>query len=632
MAQDTEQNIFKNADSEEIVKYLSEKGLAFDLGNQERVRIRQCPSCLKAGRDCSRSDNIWTLAVRREGGAFNCARCGFKGSWSDFRRSFGDSPARYVRGNKSYNRPDKAKIVSANDRISKPSKVVEYLASRGLKKETLDAFLIGAADIPFVKDKEDRSGPEEWESKTCVILPYYRGNEFGEPVLLSAKIRDILNKKNMRITPKQAEPWLFGDHLVDRSKDHIIICEGEYDAMSVWQETGMNVVSLPNGSRSFHGEFVFYVESFEKIIIAFDDDSNGIDARNQVVNKLDRSKCSYIEWRSSSSECKDANDLLKSGSSIQVAIDKRKRFNHESILKAEDHREAIIASILHKTENTGVEQEAFPSFNELYGGLRMGELSVWSGPSGLGKTTTLCQISLEWAKKGVATCWGSFEIGTEKLYKKMLHQLSCRNVMKMDRQAIGHWYDVLSDLPIYSLEFYDNVNIKSMFEAMLYGVKVYDVKHFIVDNMQFLIGTQFSGYDKFGQQDKVVEMLRQFSKKHHVHVSVVVHPAKHDATKKLTNMNLYGSVKTAQEAQNIIILEREGASSYMRVSKCREKGDLDSYGREKRAYFHYDPEVQSIWEVVDPRDKDIKVNHHSPIHPKRFNRTENDFSGEYQPS
>jgi twinkle protein len=53
---------------------------------------------------------------------------------------------------------------------------------------------------------------------------------------------------------------------------------------------------------------------------------------------------------------------------------------------------------------------SLPKLNLITKGFRRGELVVLTGPTGSGKTTFLSQLSLDFAKQGKSTLWGSFEI------------------------------------------------------------------------------------------------------------------------------------------------------------------------------------------------------------------------------
>jgi hypothetical protein len=62
--------------------------------------------------------------------------------------------------------------------------------------------------------------------------------------------------------------------------------------------------------------------------------------------------------------------------------------------------------------------------NSILKGHRKGELTVLTGSTGVGKTTVLSQISLDYCQSGVRTLWGSFEIKNTRLAKTMLTQFA----------------------------------------------------------------------------------------------------------------------------------------------------------------------------------------------------------------
>ena len=65
-------------------------------------------------------------------------------------------------------------------------------------------------------------------------------------------------------------------------------------------------------------------------------------------------------------------------------------------------------------------------------GLRRGELTILTGPTGCGKTTFLSQYSLDFLTQGVPTLWGSFEVKNEILASHMLQQYMPRGADSPD--------------------------------------------------------------------------------------------------------------------------------------------------------------------------------------------------------
>lgn len=84
-------------------------------------------------------------------------------------------------------------------------------------------------------------------------------------------------------------------------------------------------------------------------------------------------------------------------------------------------------------EYSGTVLQSFPRFTKIIKGLRRGELTVITGPTGSGKTTILSQLSLDLAAGGLNTLWGSFEIKNTRLLQKMLQQFAGRPLADIAR-------------------------------------------------------------------------------------------------------------------------------------------------------------------------------------------------------
>lgn len=114
------------------------------------------------------------------------------------------------------------------------------------------------------------------------------------PQPLRLKVRSIDDKKCMRLEPAGAASWgLFGADLVERllwksssagaskaaavgnnvgfssslEADALCVAEGEFDAMAIYQETGMPTVSVPLGANSLPPALLPFFERFKKIYL-----------------------------------------------------------------------------------------------------------------------------------------------------------------------------------------------------------------------------------------------------------------------------------------------------------------------------------------------------------------------------
>lgn len=80
----------------------------------------------------------------------------------------------------------------------------------------------------------------------------------------------------MRQYPLGGSKGLFGYHLVKDTDDTVVVTEGEFDAMAVYQQTGYPAVSLPQGASNLPEVLVPYFDRFAKIILWMDNDEAGL--------------------------------------------------------------------------------------------------------------------------------------------------------------------------------------------------------------------------------------------------------------------------------------------------------------------------------------------------------------------
>ena len=139
------------------------------------------------------------------------------------------------------------------------------------------------------------------------IYPYY--NSHGKHV--ANKIRTL--PKEFTAQGNFGESQLFGQNLFGGGQKYITITEGECDAMAVYQMMGSRwaTVSIKNGVASAVRDCkqnFEYLDSFDNIIICFDNDEIGKESANKVAEIFSPNKCKVV-----SLDLKDANEYLKAG-------------------------------------------------------------------------------------------------------------------------------------------------------------------------------------------------------------------------------------------------------------------------------------------------------------------------------
>lgn len=169
------------------------------------------------------------------------------------------------------------------------SPVTRYLMDeRKLTMETILAYKIG-------------------ERGRQIVFPYLRDGELIFAKYLGLDRTD--NKKQINVEPN-CEPCLFGWHLIPINARTVTLCEGEIDAMTLYQY-GFPALSVPfgGGSGKKHQWLEYEFERlaiFDEVYLCLDDDEQGQAASRELVERLGRHRCRIVKL-----PLKDANECLK---------------------------------------------------------------------------------------------------------------------------------------------------------------------------------------------------------------------------------------------------------------------------------------------------------------------------------
>ena len=242
--------------------------------------------------------------------------------------------------------------------------------------------------------------------------------------------------------------------------------------------------------------------------------------------------------------------------------------------------------------------QMLPRFSALLNGLRPNELTVFTGPTGCGKTTVLSQMSLDYALQGIPVLWGSFEIRNARLAQVMLQQLAMRPLSKgnqLDMAAFEEASQKLRQMPINFMKLFGSTGLDTVLDTMEFSMtQPLPPTLIILDNLQFMLSGQANNaLDKWELMDRAIANLRAFCNAYAVHLILVVHPRKEMDDTPLGLASVSGTAKATQEADNVIILQKIGEKRFLEVKKNRYYGDL---GRVRIGYL---ADARLVSEIVE---------------------------------
>lgn len=204
------------------------------------------------------------------------------------------------------------------------------------------------------------------------------------------KVR-LINDKKFLTVGENPENYLYGQEAFPAgSSDTITICEGELDAMSVYQITGRPAVSIRGSSSAkkdcaaqFH-----YLNSFDKIKLALDSDEPGQKARDAIAALFDFNKVQEVCM---DRELKDANGYLQAGKEQEF---KRLWYNAKRFMPA-----GVVSTF--NEFDAALDEEVFqkplatfpwPALEAKLMGMRPGEITLLTAQEGIGKTEVIRAI------------------------------------------------------------------------------------------------------------------------------------------------------------------------------------------------------------------------------------------------
>lgn len=354
-----------------------------------------CPECAPTRRN--QRDKPLSLTVKEDDTAvWRCHHCGFQGGLS----LKTPVPVVDVHPTKPvpFRLPAPTQNQSPTIESSTPSSVVghhtrahNYIFSRGLTQQVAEACNV-VYDKRFVGSHiQDAIGFA------------YRGQETP-----AVKWRAV-NEKSFIQTGSATSLWQ-----IERLKegDPLIITEGEFDCMAIWQ-AGLPAVSVPNGAPQFltpegtsspkedkkyaylrAEKVVIIAEKASKIIIATDGDTPGQALGEELARRLGRGRCWRVTWPES---CKDANDVLLTlgPSALRECVEKAKPWPVKGIYDAMHWVTAVDTLYdngLIRGKNTGLKE-----LDPLYS-IMPGQLCVVTGIPSMGKSALIDQLMVNLAK------------------------------------------------------------------------------------------------------------------------------------------------------------------------------------------------------------------------------------------
>ena len=509
--------------NKEVKEEIKQTVLSKYTGGEYDVRTT-CPLCSAGRKKANQKDRCLSSRVYENRIIYNCHHCGERGLVSI---GSGTPNPSYPRRNDA----DRPKPIQATGDMT--DGVTGFLAGRGISEE------IGRRYNCFEATKWFRKLGKEVAS---IGFPY---REDGKAY--AVKYRPLVEKD---FTQEGAACTFFGIDQVISDGSALIITEGEIDALSVaeaYAQHGVhaNVVSVPSGaplevkSEDFDPQedrkyrYVWnaeeMLESWQKIIIAVDDDPQGEALAEELARRIGKDKC----WKVTYPEgCKDANDvILKCDGSMLVDILEAATPWPVVGLYEATHYEDKIFDMYRNGLASGL-STGIPAVDDLFT-ILPGQLSVWTGIPSSGKSELLDQVLINLAEESgwtFAIC--SFENDPEYHIRKLLEKrigkpfAPVEGEERMTEQEVREGLAWVKDHFLFIDQSDGNpATLDSILERGRAAVRRLGCRGLVIDPFNYLQAPNGQKFDTDAISD-MLSSLRMFAKAFEVHVWMVAHPQK----------------------------------------------------------------------------------------------------------
>lgn len=430
---------------------------------------------------------------------------------------------------KEYRKPEKP-------RCHKPkSAVLEYLTSRKITPEAIEAYKVAATDDE-------------------VLFPYLRDGE-----LVNAKYRNIHDKKKMRIEAG-CELCLFGWQAISETARSVTICEGEIDALTLWQY-GFPALSIPNGAGSHTWVENEYsnLDRFDEIYLCFDMDEAGRKGVQELASRLGRERCRVVELPK-----KDPNDCLVAGIDIEKYFHAAKTIDPVELRNAKEFVNEVIDQ-LHPKD--GIVSGFVAPWNKTHDHLRFrpAELILLNGINGHGKSQTAGHILLHAMKQGKRVCIFSGEIKPRMLMARLTRQAAgFGNPSIPYIHAIHDWLGE----HLWIFDLVGTAKADKLIEVFRYARKRYGIDVFLIDS---LLKCGISEESNDAQKDFVTQVA-DFKNETESTVFMITHSKKLEKESvRSDKFDIRGAAAIGDLADTILATWRN-----KKREELLEKGDADS--------------------------------------------------------
>jgi len=418
--------------------------------------------------------------------------------------------------------------------------------------------------------------------ETCSKYKYTVGSANGERVQVAPYYDEAGRLVGQKTRPKEKSGMrfrgenpgtLFGQQLWrPNPKLRVVITEGEIDALSVYQAQGGDypVLSLPSGISSaaavISGQLE-YLLGFKEVVLAFDMDEPGRQGAEHAASILPPGKAFIAQLPR-----KDANEMLQAGEGkeLRQAIWNATPFRPDGIKDAADLWDEVSAPTPPSFANY-----PWAFMDDALGGMREGELVMFTAGSGVGKSTATREIARQLTKTGLTVGMLCLEESAKQTIQyQMGIELNTHIHLGHDHITADDFrsaFDAVSQ-NLVLWDHWGSTDVDRIESVITHMVVANNAKVVILDHVSMVISGNESANER-KDLDILMTRLRSICERLKILIIGVSHIKRlPEDRKEIRLTDLRGSAALEQLSDAVISFERGEDCSIVRCLKNRHLG------------------------------------------------------------
>jgi twinkle protein len=391
-------------------------------------------------------------------------------------------------------------------------------------------------------------------------FPYYSGND-----LVAFKKRQITDKR-FSIEGDWPKGTLFGQQMFTKGGKYVTITEGEFDAAAAYQMLGSKypVVSVRNGAGNAAQDIKAnyeWLDSFENIVICFDNDDAGRTAANQVAEILG-TKAKIFKG---TKDYKDACEFIQQNKVAEFVNLwwKAERFTPDGIVDG-----AGLWDMVNQPVEKADVLYPFSGLNDLTYGIRTGEMVTITAGSGLGKSQFLREIVFHILNSSQENIGLLFLEESVKRTAKSLMSLHANKPLhlpdiEVSEDELRTSFDAtLGTGRVYLFDHFGSTALDNIISRVRFMAKALNCKFIFLDHVSIVVSAQENG-DERKALDEIMTKLRMIVQETGIALFCVSHLKRpdgkgHEEGASTSLSALRGSGSIGQLSDMVLGLERNG--------------------------------------------------------------------------